>query len=527
MPPGRSRWRWLLPALSGALVVAWIAAWLIGSSVARRIAIAEAEQRLDARVEIGTLHYLPPFWVVVRDVAVSSEIGGERVDWVRIGSLYARIETLPPFGDLRLGRVTVEEPVLTLVRTPDGLRDVLDLWRGEDPEETARPPFGAARVDGARLVVVDRSGAEPARPTVTVGGFAVALDAAASPGSFTLALSGGDRHLSVQGEGTLDLPARTLALARLDAQASLDVAPSAAGDSATPAAELRGMSVTVDLATRTARVQGGTVAAGAEPQLLLEDVHATITLGDERIDASGLDVRVGGGEARGKLAVRWDEQPGWQASGEVTGVDLAAIARRFPALGGGKVAGRLTGSGSFTGALATDLDGQLASLRGSGRMRVREGEFYRLPLVAMLLEQAHLSSEGVTLRNAAAVFRIADRTIQLDSAAIGSDSIGVQGNGEVGFDGALRLDMVVMPLGDWRGHLERTGVPVIGGALAALAGKAQELLGKASAALYEFHVSGTMEAPRLTPVPVPVLTRHAAGVFGRMVDGAWDDLLRE
>ena len=82
-------------------------------------------------------------------------------------------------------------------------------------------------------------------------------------------------------------------------------------------------------------------------------------------------LRVGGGRASGDFAVRFDEQPGWQASGEVTGVDLAEVARLLPALGG-RVAGRLTGSGSFSGVLGSDVARQLGGLRGSGRARVRE-----------------------------------------------------------------------------------------------------------------------------------------------------------
>jgi len=503
--------------------VAWVAVWLFGSSVARRLVIAEAEKRLAARVEIGSLRILPPLWVEVKDLVVASELYGERVEWLRVGAARVRVASLPPFADLRLAAVEADDPVLTLVRTPQGLRDVLDLWRGEDTEETADPPVDVVRAAGARLVVLDRTGATPPRAPASLGGFSLVLDATSTPGSFALSLAGGDRQLSAQGEGTLDLRARTLTLARLDAQASLD-SPGATDGAAGPLAALRGMVLAADLARRTVRVDGGSVALGSAP-LLLEDVRVRLALGDEKIDGTDLAVRVGGGKASGTFQLRFDEQPGWSAAGDAANVDLAQVAELFPALGGGKVAGRLTGSGSFSGALTADVGEQLVSLRGSGRMKVREGEFYRLPLVAKLLEQANLSSEGVTLSNAAADFRIERRTIHLDETAIGSSSIGVQGHGDVGFDGTLALDMIVVPLGDWRSQMERAGVPVVGEALAKLAGAAQSLFGKASAAIYEFHVSGTMDDPYLTPVPVPVLTRGAATVFGRMADGLWDDVL--
>lgn len=533
MPSDGSRWtsprrgRRLLPALLGALVLAGIAAWLVGSSVARRLVIAEAEKRLEARVEIGGVRYVPPLWVGLDDVVVVSERGGERTEWLRLGSVGARLASFPPFGELRLAEVAVEAPVLTVVRTPDGARDVLDLWRGGEAEETRRPPLDALRATDARLVLVDRTGSGPSTEPVTLGDFALALDATATPGAFALTLDGGDAQLAAQAQGTLDLAARTLVLSRLDAQASVAGAGTAAPDGGPmPSAELRGVAVDVDLAQRTVQLGGGTIALGGATPVLLDDVRGTLALADESLEGSGIAVRVGGGRASGGFVVRFDEQPGWQASGDVTNVDLAEVARLLPALGG-KVAGRLTGGGSFSGALGSDVATQLGALRGSGHARVREGEFYRLPLVASLLEQAGMSSEGATLREAAAEFRIADRTIHFDEAALGSSSIGVQGHGDIRFDGGLALVMIVVPLGSWEGQVARADVPVIGGALAKLAGAAQTAFGKASAAIYEFNVTGTMQAPVLMPVPVPVLTRPAAKVFGRMADGQWDQLLSD
>jgi len=63
---------------------------------------------------------------------------------------------------------------------------------------------------------------------------------------------------------------------------------------------------------------------------------------------------------------------------------------------------------------------------------------------------------------------------------------------------------------------------VVGDALASLAGKVQSLFGKASALVYQFRISGTVEDPKLVAVPVPVLTNTAAAVFGRMVTVGWD-----
>jgi hypothetical protein len=93
----------------------------------------------------------------------------------------------------------------------------------------------------------------------------------------------------------------------------------------------------------------------------------------------------------------------------------------------------------------------------------------------------------------------------------------------VGFDGRVQLDMVVLPFGSWRSAVERGNVPVLGGVLAKLAGKAQQIVGKASGALYAFRITGTVQDPRLTPVPVPALTKSATDALERLASDAAKD----
>lgn len=536
-PAGRSPWRRAALAVLAVLVLAWPVGWIVGSRIARGIFVREAERLFDARLEVGSVQFLPPCWLVARELALSSELGGERIDWVRAQSLRVTLVGWPS-GGLPPMRVAVDGPVLTVVRTPDGLLHVLDRWRGDDaiaaaPAATAAPaastdgtseggrlPITALELASARLDFVDRTtpGAAPPPAPLGVGGFDVSAWPAEG-GVIDVAVSGGDAHLRLDGRGSYDPATHAVAIASLDAHVRVGAA--AAG--AVAEVDVAHLTGSVQPDARSARIDGASVTIAGEPPIVADGVSATLALGDGRLDASEVAAHVAGGSVHGTFGIRWDEAPSWHASGEASGLRLADLARRFPQLGGDGVRGALGASGTFSGAIGAREDAWLASLEGSGRMRARDGRFYTIPLVSRLLDQAGLSDAGTTLTEASAEFRIADGTVHLDEAALGSTAVGVQGHGDVGFDGTVQLDMVVLPFGSWRSAVERGNVPVLGGVLAKLAGKAQQIVGKASGALYAFRITGTVQDPRLTPVPVPALTKSATDALERLASDAAKD----
>lgn len=534
-PAGRSPWRRAALAVLAVLALAWPVGWIVGSRIARGILVREAERLFDARLEVDSVQFLPPCWLIASDLALSSELGGERIDWVRAQSVRLTLVGWPS-GGLPPMHVAVDGPVLTVVRTPDGLLDVLDRWRGDDATAAASAGAPAASTDGtseggrlpitalelasARLDFVDRTtpGASPPPAPLGVGGF----DVSAWPGEggvIDVVVSGGDAHLRVAGRGSYDPATHGLAIASLDAHVRIGAA--AAG--AVAEVDVAHLTGSVQPDARSARIDGASVTIAGEPPIVADGVSATLALGDGRLDASEVAAHVAGGSVHGTFGIRWDEAPSWQASGEANGLRLADLARRFPQLGGDGVRGALSASGTFSGAIGAREDAWLASLEGSGRMRARDGRFYTIPLVSRLLDQAGLSDAGTTLTEASAEFRVADGTVHLDEAALGSTAVGVQGHGDVGFDGTVQLDMVVLPFGSWRSAVERGNVPVLGGVLAKLAGKAQQIVGKASGALYAFRITGTVQDPRLTPVPVPALTKSATDALERLASDAAKD----
>lgn len=547
-PAGSSPWRRGALAALAVLVLAWPVGWIVGSRIARGVLVRQAERLFDARLEVGSVQFLPPCWLVASDLALSSALPGERssepsgerssdpsggrIDWVRATRLRVTLVGWPS-GGLPPMSVTVDDPVLTVVRTPDGMLDLLDRWRGGDRNvgagdaaataasadgTPARLPFTTLDLANARLDFVDRTvsdRASAAPAPLGVGGF----DLSARPGpsgAIDVAVSGGDAHLRLDGRGSYDPATHDVAIASLDAR--LRIGAAAAG--AVAEIDVRHLSGSVQPAANGARIDDASVTIAGEPPIVAQRVGATLALADGRLDATGVTADVAGGSVHGTFGLRWDEQPSWQASGEARGLRLADLARRFPQLGGDGVRGVLTASGSFSGGIAAREDAWLASLDGSGRMQAHDGRFYTIPLVSQLLAQAGLADAGATLTEASATFRIADGTVHLDQAALGSTAVGVQGSGEVAFDGRVQLDMVVMPFGSWRSAVERGNVPVVGGVLAKLAGQAQALVGKASGVLYAFRITGTVQDPRLTPVPVPALTESAKSALERMASGA-------
>lgn len=535
---GRRRWGRALVAVLGALALAWAVAWSVGSQIARRMLTQTAEELFDARFEAVAVRYLPPFWLVAQDVALTGEHAGGRVAWLRVPSLRVRLASLPLGGGIpAVAQVTVSGPVVTVLRDRDGVHDLLDLWRGDAGGGAPVVPH-ALTIERARIEVIDRTGADAApdgalpvaaaaaSPPLTIGDFD--LDASlGGHGVIAFTLRGGEARLDLDAAGTLDPSTWQLALDRLEAHAAVG-GSDAAPDSRTQVT-LAGVRGNADLRAATATLDDGAITVGGTPPIAAEGLRATIALADEALAVSDASARVAGGVVRNaSLTVRFHPEPGWQATGEASDLDLSQIARRYPQLGGETVRGRASGRGTFSGAVAVVDEAFLASLRGQGQMRVTAGRFYEVPLVAKLLEQAHMSSEGATLTEAAARFHVADATIHLDDAVFGSTAVGVQGGGTVGFDGQVALDMTVVPLGSWRERVQGAGVPLIGGALASLAGKVQSAFGSASAALYQFRIGGTVQDPVLTPVPVPALTDAAAEAFGHLATHGWTgDVLGE
>lgn len=201
-------------------------------------------------------------------------------------------------------------------------------------------------------------------------------------------------------------------------------------------------------------------------------------------------------------------------------VDLSHLARALrPEHPSGKLSGRGFLNMTFAGSFGHVADVSPAdALHGAGEFEVIDGDFWTLPVLGKVASQANKRNNALTLGEAAGVFRIADRNVQLENAAVNSPALGLIGSGTVGFDKSLDLRIVAAPLGDWRDNIKRTRIPILSDVTAEVVGGVQRILNAAtSTLLYQFHVTGTMGDPNVQTVPAPVLTEPAALLLGRML----------
>ena len=206
-------------------------------------------------------------------------------------------------------------------------------------------------------------------------------------------------------------------------------------------------------------------------------------------------------------------------------IDLAQLARQFSTdKSGGKLTGRAFLNMTLAGSL--DADGEVTpadALRGRGEFEVIEGDLWTLPVIGHVAARAKKNSGGsrnggLVLGEAAGVFRLANRSVFIDNAAVTSPALGLIGSGTVGFDRALDLRIVAAPLGDWRDHVKRTGIPIVSDAAGEVVGGVQRALSAATRTLlYQFRVTGTADDPKIETIPAPVVTDPVALLLGRMV----------
>lgn len=148
-----------------------------------------------------------------------------------------------------------------------------------------------------------------------------------------------------------------------------------------------------------------------------------------------------------------------------------------------------------------------------GELQVLRGDFGSVPPVGAVAEQVKQNQE-LGIGDAAAVFHVADRLIDLRRAAVNAPLIGLQGQGTIGFDRSLFLTIVAAPLGDWRDKMRQANIPVVGDVLGAV----QQLLNGVQGVLfYQFRVTGTVDHPIKTLVPAPIISDPVALLFGQMM----------
>jgi hypothetical protein len=263
------------------------------------------------------------------------------------------------------------------------------------------------------------------------------------------------------------------------------------------------------------------------------DVKAEVSATAQLVDVKRADGRALGGTVSVECQVTPGRGPEltYHGLGYLREVDVRALGQAFSA--DGKPPKRLSGRGSldarFSGTGPHDDRSALDELAAAGRFEVVDGEFWELPVVKQISSDEKITKDPLTLGQAAGAFEIRNQIVRLTQAAISSPVLGLQGDGNIGFDHQLDLHVVAAPLADWKEQMKRTKIPLVSDVAGEVLGGLQKLLNTASKTLlYEFRVKGTTKEPKIETVASPVLTDTIANVFGAMLkDQKMSDIIKD
>jgi hypothetical protein len=269
-------------------------------------------------------------------------------------------------------------------------------------------------------------------------------------------------------------------------------------------------------------------------------LQGEVQLAPRAVDVRYLEGQVFGGTVALKGDVSLRDPMRYQAELAVTRADLAQATTALglvradgrPRFAGrastrvqahGELPPRASAGGTTNPSEILDV---LARMRARGTLRIEDGDLWSGHVLSGIVRQVKIAHDALTAGEAAAVFELQDGILHMHEAAISSTALGLHGSGTVGLDGALDLNVIAAPLGDWRRRIQDTGIPIVGDVVGHLAGAIQNIVNQAtSELLYQFRVRGNVSEPQVTAVPAPLLTGHAARLFGMMLHGTRADAL--
>jgi hypothetical protein len=161
---------------------------------------------------------------------------------------------------------------------------------------------------------------------------------------------------------------------------------------------------------------------------------------------------------------------------------------------------------SGRGVLSTHLHGTIPSdgtpayntLAGYGEFEIRHGDFWQTPILGSIA--GAFAKDSLTFGEAAGQFQIGGGKTHFKRIIISSPLLGVEGSGDVAFNGALDLEGIADPFGSW-------GDRVAFAPLSAIFGAVQRTINIAtSQVLYQIRVTGTTSDPKTTKVLAPLVT---------------------
>lgn len=247
----------------------------------------------------------------------------------------------------------------------------------------------------------------------------------------------------------------------------------------------------------------------------LNEIHGEATIAPINVNVTHFDAKSLGGTAYATGMITPGKPFLYDGQVEVRDIDLRQLTTLLDLQEPAR--SRLSGIGYATAHVAGA--GKGGTLRPSdtfladGELQILRGDPWTVPPVGLVATQVKQTG-NLGVADAAAVFHVAHRKIDLPSAAVNAPLVGLQGHGTIGFDRSLYLTIIAAPLGDWRDKMRQAKIPIIGDVLGAV----QQLLnGVQGVLLYQFRVTGTVDHPIKSLIPAPIITDPMALLFGQML----------
>jgi len=156
-----------------------------------------------------------------------------------------------------------------------------------------------------------------------------------------------------------------------------------------------------------------------------------------------------------------------------------------------------------------------SGLTGSGEFEILGGDFCESRSFKSVSDSVSVK-QAITVGEAAGQFHIGKGKVHFDRALASAPVLGVEGSGDLDFNGNLDFKLIADVLGQWS---ERVGDIGDGGGVAKLLDTVQHGVNVATRqALYQVVVTGSASKPAVSPIPAPFLTEQVTRLLGATMD---------
>ncbi len=159
------------------------------------------------------------------------------------------------------------------------------------------------------------------------------------------------------------------------------------------------------------------------------------------------------------------------------------------------------------------VDFKSATLKGNGAVHLREGKFGRVPILASISKTIGIGQQLFIAESADARFAIESEKCKIERLSIRTKAFKIVGDGTIGFDETVDLNLYAGASGDWGKGIRDTNVPILSEIGGLIGSGTQKVVNGVTGQISAMHVTGTFDQPKVRPNPAPMLTDPIKKLF--------------